>query len=358
MKKSTILLFFITIALLIPYISCKSTPKTEPAPVQKSVQDQTLLNDLKAAAEKAEESRKKAGDFDGNLYFPGEWETAEAQFTNAKSISTETDADVKKAIDTMNQAAASYDSIFELSVPLYAQAREDEIMTLRDGLIDSGARNTFPEYFPSADEIALQALDQYEQGDYYAAKNTAADALLRYETLDTAWDGWLSRWEINEREFILYDPDNYERGGEIISDAMDAYKADNIPLAKETAQDALVRYNLVLSAGWTEYSQQRAELAGNEKQAALETKTNIAARDIFTEADEVYNEALELQKAEKYEACSKQFVNAEALFVIASLSASEKRKLAADRIREANTKIEEADEAAKEAETIIYGGAE
>ena len=371
MKKIIIITSFFAVLIAFSLISCKSAaPASTAVPAQGLVgqpasgpqepvsgQNQALLDELNAAAAKAEAARKKAGDFEGNTYFPSEWESAEGRYSEAGRLPADNAADIEKAIAAWNQTADSFDSVYNLAIPLYAQAREDEIMGIRNGLTTVGAKTSFPEYFTPADEIALQALGQYENGDYYTAKDTAAEALAMYQVLDTAYESWLLRWEINERDFILYDPDNYERGGEIISDAMDAYRAEKLPLAMESAEEARKRYDLVLTAGWTSYTEERAMLAESERQAALEIKTNISAKEYFNEADSIHKTALNLQNSENYSEAAKQFTSAEALYIIASMTASEKRRNAAAAIREANEKIEESDAAALEAELVIRGEA-
>ena len=336
MKKSLFFSLFTVALLLIP---CLATAEILPEDV------------LAASVAKADEARKKALDFEGDSYFPGEWEAAEAQYAQA----AEGVADPSRAAIAYDAATDAYDSISSLAIPLYAQAREDEIMAFRDSLISGGAKDYFSEYFPPADEAALLALDLYEKEDFYGAKDAAAQALQIYQVLATIYDGWMLGQEIDERDFILYDPDNYERGGEMISNAMDAYKAGDMPLAMEKAEEALQHYETVLSTGWASYAELRAQLVEGERMAALDTKTDIAAKAYFSAADSDYKAAQELFEAEQYAEAAKLFVGAEAMFIIASMYASEKQSHAITAIREALEKIEESEENAKQAEITIEG---
>jgi hypothetical protein len=304
------------------------------------------MDELNSAVVRAEEARKKAGDFESPSYFPGEWEAAEAHYANAGS---------EKTPAAYNAAADAFDSIFKLTIPLYAQAREDEIMEFRNNLVVGGARVSFPQIFTAADTTALAALEQYEAEDYYTARDTAAKALLMYQAMTSAYNAWLAQREIKDREFELYDSDNFNRAGEILNDAMNAFTAENFPLAREGADEALLRYNLVLSAGWAAYAELRFSLAEAERQAALDIKANIAARDLFTDADSNYKTSVISYDSQKYEEAAKQFINSEALFIAASASASEKRRNAAEVIKEAHEKIEKSNEAARQAEIIIQG---
>ena len=349
MKK---LLFFAPFIVTVAVLSCQSAPTAQTAaPAQQAdrptASTQAPTNELIAARARAEEARKRASDFESPAYFPSDWEAAEAQYAQAGQVPSAYDA-----------AAEAYDSLFKLTIPLYAQAREDEIMALRNKLIAAGARDYFPEPFTVADKTALTALDQYEADDYYAARDTAAQALTMYRILTSAYDAWLVRREIEEREFESYDPDNFDRAREILSDAIDAYGAGNYALAQENADEALLRYNLVLSTGWAAYAELRSSLADAERQAALDIKANVAVKDLFSTADTTFKTGTDAFDSKEYEEAAKQFISSEALFVLASTSASEKRHTAVETIREANRRIDESDETARQAEIILEGGAE
>jgi len=334
MKKPLFSAFFIIAMLILPCFISAQTP------------DQASTDDLNAAIARAEEARKKAGDFQSPAYFPGEWEAAEANYTDAGNVKTP---------DAYNAAADAFNAVFKLTIPLYAQAREDEIMVLRDSLVAAGVRVSFPEIFTLADKTALSALSQYEAQDYYTARDTAAQALLMYQTMISAHTAWLGHREIIQLGFESYDPDNFDHAGEILSDAINAYMTGDFSLAQKNADEARLRYNLVLSAGWAAYAEMRFSLAGAERQAALDVKADIAAKELFTEADLNYNLAEISYDSKKYEDAAKQFINSEALFIAASTSASEKRHNAADIIREAYEKIEQSSEIARQAEITIKG---
>jgi len=336
MKKLLFFAPFIIAMLVVPCLVWAQTPQP----------DQASTDALNAAIARTEEARKKAIDFESPYYFPGEWEAAEAQYANADSAQTAA---------AYNTAADAFDSVFNLTIPLYAQAREDEITMVRNSLIAAGVRAYFPEIFALADKAAVSALEQYEAQDYYTAADSAVQALLMYQTMTSAYNAWLVQQEIKERDFELYDLDNFNRAKEILNDAMDAYRAGNYALAQEDANEAMIRYNLVLSAGWAAYAELRFALAEAERQAALDIKANIAVRDLFNEADLNYRTSVVSYDSQKYQEAAGQFINSETLFIAASMAASEKRHNAAETIREAHEKIERSNETARQAEIIIKG---
>jgi len=390
MKKFPFYAPFIVALIILPYLSCTSAPTTTSSSPQAQTgttaaasQADPLLGDLSAAKARAAESRKRAADFEGPAYFPGDWEDAEALYTQAGQIPTDADlanhaaiakdtddavgdaiavynnvAGTDKAITAYNAAADAYDSVFKLTIPLYAQAREDEIVAVRDKLIAEGGRDAFPEVLTTADKVAITAYDQYEAEDYYGAKDSADQALKMYQTLTNAHNAWLVRREIEERDFVSYDPDNFERAGEVLDDAMGAYGTGDYASANENANEAFNRYNLVLSAGWAAYAELYALRADTARRAALEIKADVAVRDIFAEADKSHKAAIGAFDGKKYIEAVKQFTDAEALFITSSTLAAEKRRIAAETIDEANRKIEESDQTARLAEAILEGGAE
>jgi hypothetical protein len=296
-------------------------------------------DDRDSALALAQEARKKAVDFDGNSYFPGEWEAAEGLYARAGLLPK----DSSEAIRAYNEAAAAFDRVFELAVPLYAQAREDEIMAIRGYMITLGARGFFPEYLLDADRAALLALTQYEAKEYYAAKDSAAKALQKFNILETAFNAWLLRLEVLARGFAGYDPEQFDLGGEIINSAIDAYMAGDLEEARIKAEEALATYNLVLSTSWESYAELRASLAEGERQAALDMRTDIAAKEFFKIADSDNKTALALLKSQKFEDAARLFIDAEAMYVIASIATLEKRRAAAAAIKNANEKILESD---------------
>jgi len=360
MKKFPFFAPFIVALLILPYLSCKTTPTAPPAPKETPAgrASPALLGDLSTAKARADEARKKAADFESPGYFPSDWEDAEALYAKAGQTPQNTDDNVREGIAAYNAAADAYDSLFKLTIPLYAQSREDEIIGLRNSLIAAGWRDILPAPLSAADKVALAALAQYEAGDYYPAKDSADQALMMYQTLTNASNAWMVRNEIEERDFASCDPDNFERAGKILDEALNAYEAENYASAYENSSEALKRYNLVLSAGWAANAERYAAQAASARQAALDVKADVAVRAVFSEADTDYKSGVSAMDAEKYADAAKQFADAEALFVAAAKSAVEKRTIAAKAIEEANRKIEESDETARLAELIIEGGAE
>ena len=425
MKKSvfSILIIFIMVTML--FISCKSAPGAETAPVETAHTEPvrtepastpqpaeprpaspTPVQPDAAAMTRANQARQRAIDFESPEYFPSEWEAAEAQFRAAGNSAE------------YNAAAETYEEIFKKTVPLYAQAREDEIMEARGELIATGLPPYFPEYMKAADDLALEALDQYEAEDYEKARTTASEALQKYqdymiaadiiltrdeliatgltsefpelfqEAEDLAFNAldqyeaedyenaritaaeaqekyddylfaarvYLAREELINRGFSRFDPENFDRADNVALSVIDEYEAGNKEAARELAEESMLRYNIVLSNGWVSFARERRGNAVSERNYALDERANIAARDTFRDGEEFLAQAEREFAAGNFTSAASHFIDAEAMFAIARQNTRDRRLRAEETIRAADLRIGSSDETAREAERIIVGG--
>ncbi len=365
MKKFIFPIFVMLALFTLLTVSCKSTAETveeTPEPVVQPEEaeieeveideshDAELSPALINALNNAKEARQRAVDFESPSYFPSEWEAAESQFNAVNESLT---ADTPES--TINDTAVMYDEIFKKAVPLYKQAREDEILAARDEYINTGFDEVFPEFLKNADTITLQALDQYEAEDFYTAKDTAASALSEYQMLTVGGKANLARQQVIDRDFQEFDQENFGKAEEIAASALKMYEDGDKQGALENAQESLLRYNLVLSNGWVAYAGERRTTASSERELALAEKANIAARDTFREADTIYNQADSDFNNKKFDSAATLFVDSEARFAIAREETAGKREKAEQTIRQAEETIEASSETASDAERIIEG---
>jgi len=342
MKKIFPILMLLTIAALMS-VSCKSVPKA-------------LTDELNDSMRMTQAARQRAIDFEAPAYFPSDWEGLEAQYEAAKVSEKPKKAEVQDSIEKYNSLADSYNELFRITVPLYAQAREDEILSIRESIINTGFTEHFPEFLKDIDEIALKAQEEYEAENYYKARETALKALEEYETLQTGAYVYLARQEILDRNFNSYDSENFGRADNVAKDAIAEYKAGNKEAAIINAEEALLRYNLVLANGWTIYTAERHNSASKERDLAIAERANIASREIFREAETFFLLAQQEYTAENLHDAAGHYTDAEAMFAIARKDTEEKRSRAQGLLQTAEERIEESNEAALEAERIIEGG--
>jgi hypothetical protein len=251
MKKSIYNLFLLFPLLSISFMPVHASDTNENAANRA---DMASAETLAVSMSRADAARKRAVDFESPDYFPSDWDAANSLYVVAADMPKTTQSSVQQAALLYENAADAFDEIFRKTIPLYAQAREDEIMDAREKLINTGFRNYFTKYLKNADNKALLALYQFEAGDYYNAGNTAADALNEYETLYIGAEILQIRQEIIERDFVKYDIDNFEKADEAALAVNNEYKAGNKETAIANAKDVLRRYNNVLANGLRTYA--------------------------------------------------------------------------------------------------------
>jgi hypothetical protein len=379
LKKFLFQLTILFLVSLLICISCKSTSTptpapssssesspsspSEPSPGSSSGSSQVSLAELEAAKSRLEavksrieEARKRAIDFECPAYFPSEWEAVEAQYEAARAAPQSNEEEIRQVTVLFNDVANAYDELFNKTIPLYAQAREDEILAVRSELISSGFTQFIPEHLQNADEKALAAMDQYNAGNYYEAKDTAAGALSDYETLLMGAKVFLARQEIVDNGFQTNDSDNFNKADEFAQTAMKEYEAGNKEASLANSQEALNLFNTILENGWTTFATEWRDLAIKERELAMAEKANIASRELFNNAERPFNQANVDFASKKFQSASIQFKDAKELYTVARQDTEEKRLKAVEMIKIAEEKIEESSETAIEAERVIEGG--
>jgi hypothetical protein len=310
-----------------------------------------------------ETSRKQAQDIDGPGYFPPEWKAAEEEYASAKDDAKDTTlGDVKKAIALYEAVAEAYDNLARECLPRYYADLEKEILYARDQAIEAGITDLSPDRLETADQCIDLALELYRAGEpaenYYAAAEAAFNALDRYRVLKLYSNAYRSGEEILERGFAQYDPDNYEFAEESINRASAAYDSGDTKIAASNAEEAFLRYNLVLSEGWAASVGEKKTAAENERQRALEVKANVAVKKEFGDADEIFSRGSAAFKGSDLAGAAVYYSQAIPLFTEAIRAAEAKREAAEEAIRIAESRVNQSDETAREAELVLQGGAE
>jgi hypothetical protein len=318
--------------------------------------DEAALNALNAAKARADGARRQALYLEGDSHFPGDWDAAESQYRSAgEQAEKSTLGDVRESANRYNAAAAAYDEITGKALPLYVRAREEEITRARAEAIGAGIAEVSPESLALADDTVQNALARYEGGDYYAAAESAFLALDMYRALKDGAAAYMVRREIGAHDFVKYDAGNYNLAEEALTKAVGDYNAGNIAQARESAAEALLRYQLALDTAWGAFAAERRDAATRERRAALDMKANVAVRNEFNAANDIYTQGETSFRAKRYSAAADFYIQAEPLFVQVTAIAADKRRAAEEAIRTAEEKMVESDENAQNAERILEG---
>jgi hypothetical protein len=350
-------------------------PVAQPEPAQPARDpdldppDQTAIDNLNNALAQADVSRKRAQDIAAPGYFPKEWHVAEGQYTDAKENARDaTLGDVKKTITLYEGVAETYDNLARQCLPFYYEDLSGEILQARGEAVDAGIRDISPDRLEAADLRIDEALDQYEAGNtaatnnaaaenYYAAAESAFDALDRYRALTLGAGAYRLEEEIQARDFAGYDPANYELGREAIDAAAAAYDDGDTETAGVRAEEALLRYAQVMNEGWIGYAGDLKLSAETERRNALNAKANVAVKREFDTADGLYTRATAAYNVQNYEVSAEYFSRSIPLFSNSVIIAEQKRIEAEEAIQTAEIRIGQSEETAREAEAILQGGA-
>jgi hypothetical protein len=233
MKKRSFYGVVLFSLLFVLVLSCKSVPQGFVVPFSFYL----LVSDV-------DESRKRAIDFESPEYFPSDWEAIENQYAAARSMPLLDMDEYQRMEELLVKTKDDYDILFRKTVPLYAQAREDEIVMTRDELIDTGFTRFYPGYLRRSDEIAITALRQYQTRDYYLARDTAARALNNYETLLTGARVQYVRQEAIDRGFNG-NFENFRKADEAAQNAVREFETGDIDAARSLAENALFYFSLL-----------------------------------------------------------------------------------------------------------------
>jgi len=337
-------------------------PAAEEKPVEvtdpsKLPPDQATETALADAVARAEKSRKQAFDLEVPATFAEDWKKAEALFVMGREkAQIKTQLSYTEAAKAYTDAADAYDELALKTLPLYAEARRQEIVKARADAVNAGANQLVPEELAVADKTADKAQAEFDRGDYYSAAATAQEARSRYIILKTGLDAYAVQQEIDRRDFAKYDAGNYSLAQQKLLVAQEAYDAGDIASAHNNAEEALLRFRLALNKGREMNASGRGQSALAEQQAAQELKAQVAVKSDFERAQAIYNEAEQAFKAEQYDEAADLYTQAETLFAEVKNVAAEKRARALEALQAAQQRISATEDAAKEADTVLEGG--
>ena len=346
-------------------LSCKSTPPAAtPAPDTQAsaspgvaVSERPSVNALEAAESRAVAARKLVSDFDGDTLMPDEWKTADSLFTDAeRRKNTSNQQEISGSMARFIAAAEAFEGMSSGIYEKYHDAKESELIAARIAALEAGAEEYTPELLAEADGTVAVAMEKYEARDYYAAKDATTEALSMYQLLKSGLDVYEVRQTISDRGFEVYDPDAIAAADKTLLSAIPDYSERNLSGAQDKVDAALLGYNKVLQIAWESYAADAAAGAAAERQSAIEMRANIAMRQEFNTANDIYNRANTAFSERRFEAAARDFDDCINRFEVIKYLTHVKRITAEEALDRANQKVAESDEAAKSAEIVLEGG--
>ena len=363
-RKYKIGLFLLGLLVLIAAVSCKSAPPPaeEPPPIEERAAPPPSVTPpdvagVNAASARAEAARKLVMDFDGPNFFPPEWKSADSLYTEAEQQKrTSTAAEARDSIDRYNKAADAMEALAGKTLLAAYEYAERELTAARQAAVNAGADVLIPDYLLDADNTVVKALDQYNAKDYYGAKDSAFNAYDMYTIYKIGLDAYKLRMEIVDNGLELYVASDIGLADDVAWSAIDDYEAGNYYDAVDKANEALLIYDAALKTAWESYASDKRVAASGERQKALDLKANVAVRDDFNSAENVYNRANAAFRGQRYSEAGPLYADCASMFEVVAWVALEKRQAAEAALTKANERVMESDETARNAERILEGG--
>jgi hypothetical protein len=263
---------------------------------------QKALNDAMARAEK---SRQKAMDVDGQTYFPNDWKSAEAKNQSGKSAKKDSVDEIKAATALFVSAADAYDDIAQKSGPRFTKDKDDALKALNAAIArmeqsrkkasDLKGQTNFPNEWKNAETKNQNAKN--------AKRATVAEMKAAVPLYNGASDA--------------YD---------------DIVKKDAARVAAE-AQKAAAEAQKAMQDAKTK--------AEKERQAAVAAKAQTAVPDEFNKADVIFQQAVKDFNAKSQKPATDRFNQSAPMFTAAAQSAEKKRGQAEDVVAAAKKKSAE-----------------
>jgi hypothetical protein len=342
------------------FIGCKTTGDTGPDALTKGDPstpiNEAMLAALDTSKANTEAARARAMEVQGQVYYPNDWAGAEERFEANDALAPSTRGEAKEKSDEWESLTTVYEEIFQNSLSQFIADKKDDLDNTRESAVEAGALEILPDRFAEADELAASAKEKYDQGDYRAAAEDGNAALDRYMVLKTIADAYNKQQEVDGRDFYAYDPDNYELAADSGNAAVEYFDNGSIQDAQDAADESLLRFNLVLKNGWIVVTDERAAEAREIRDACKEVKADVAVRQDYNAAEQVYNQAHVALRSEEYADAADLLEQSTALYMQAYDAALEKRIRAETALREAEQKVAESEAKAQNAEDIIGGG--
>ena len=370
MRCKLVIVLLLCLAALFTAVSCKSTPPPPPPQAQvpdssaplpsgdDGPPDQALINGLNAAIERANAARKLDMDFDAPTLFPPDWQSADSLFSQAEQMkSSSTIRDTRDSTARYTRAAEALEALADKTLAKNYQDMEEQLTYVRNNIIAAHGQELIPDLLLDADNVTADADAKYQAKDYYAAKDSAQNALQMYTVLKVGLDAYAVREQITGRGFEVYDPLNIEQADAILQSAASDYSSKNISAANDKVDESLLRYNLALQTAWESYAAEKGAASSTERQNALNYRANVAVRQEYNEAQAIHTRANTAFQAARHEEAATLFEESESMFEVIAQVAQEKQRAAQAALNRASQKMSESDEAARRAEVILEGGA-
>jgi predicted small lipoprotein YifL len=345
--------FFVLLAFVLSMAACGSAPA--PAP------DDAMVKALKDAKDEAEKQKKLAQDFGGPEYFAREYQDAQTLDAEAGKLNPASAEEYTTATEKYRSLADAYRKVSEKALPRYFEGKSQAAKEGREKSAAAGAgqADLWPDgagQLSAADADAAEGARLYGAKDYYPAKDAYETALNRYGVVETQGLCYTLKAEIQEYNLQSYGPEDFAQGEENLGKAAASYNEKALPAAKDAADKALAGYQTVAARGWEALASDEADKAKSEQDKALDIKADVELKDDYDAALASFSQGEEARGNREFKQAFQNFSQAETRFTEVYEAAARKRSAADMLIQQADKKVGESAQKAKDVQSQIRGG--
>jgi len=327
-----------------------ATP-TEPVTPAAPAISQESLDQLLA---ETRELKKKAFDLKLFEVLPDDYKAADALY--AAGLKAYEAKDSPAAKEGLEAAIAAYKDLIERGVVEIAAAKRKDAEDMKATALKEEADSMQGERFGAGDEAFDAAVALLDASKAEESIPGFESARLYYEL---AWKRAIAaelRQGIEDRDYAKWDSGNYQLADNKFQ-AEEGFWASGNETDRVAGVDALdeaiLRFNLVVQKGREMAVSTVRTRTDEAKQRSEDIKANVAAKDLYEAAQELYNEGASQLTAKEYEAAADAFDRSGAGFDEAYEVAAQKRAAAEEAMQAAEEATSESQRKAEEAEPLL-----
>jgi hypothetical protein len=355
---------------LVILASCASKPKApapEPAPVpaptpvvQPAVEPTQAVKqeDLDKLLAEAKELKKKAFDLKLFEVLPDDYKAADALLASGQKSYDDKDAPAaKKGLDS---AIAAYKDLIAKGIVEIAAAKRKEAEDMKAIAIKAGADSSQTERFGSGDAAFDAAVALVDGSKHEEAIPGFEKARLYYELAWKRSSAGELKATIEDKDFAKWDSGNYQLADTKYQSEEGFWaseKDEDRAAGVDALDESILRFNLVIQKGREMAVGVVKEKTDDSKQRSEEIKADVAVKDMYESALELYTEASNQLASKEYESASEAYDRAGAAFEEAYAVAAEKRAKAQEAIQAAEEATSESQRKAEEADPLLKNAA-
>jgi hypothetical protein len=333
-----------------PAAQAPAAPAVEPTPAAPTVSQ----DDLDKLLAEAKELKKKAFDLKLFEVLPDDYKAADAILAGGQKAYDEKKADEAKS--GLESAISAYKDLISRGIIEIAQAKRKEAEDIKSTAVKAGADSSQSERFGAGEET-------FQAADALLGESKAEESIPGFEKArlyyELAWKRAAAtelRQGIEDKGYAQWDSGNFQLADTKYQAEEGFWASDNEAdraAGVDALDEAILRFNLVVQKGRETAVSASKEKTDAEKQRSEDIKADVAAKEQYEAALELYKEGESQSAAKEYEAAVDAYDHSGTGFSEAYEIAAEKRAKAEAAMKAAGEAASESLRKAEEADSLL-----